>query len=225
MAFSRDTIAAQKAEQQWNTDQTGEWDTQFQTLPVMFNKVPRIYESEEFLALPEQEREFLLRDQVPTYEATIGGPLPVPPEEVPEGYEFQTLVVFGMNTQSTGSVTLASADPNDKPVLDLGTYTDASGFDIKVMVEGVKDVVGFFEKTQMYKNGFVKWLEAPETFGEEEVVEGWLREKSITVWHACGTVKMGRKGEEGTCVDSEFRVLGVEGLRVVDMSVAPVLIR
>jgi len=50
------------------------------------------------------------------------------------------------------------------------------------------------------------------------------------MWHMCGTVRMGRTGDDDddngrTCVDGGFRVLGLEGLRVVDMSVAPFLPR
>ena len=41
----------------------------------------------------------------------------------------------------------------------------------------------------------------------------------------CGTVKMGRHDEPGMCVDKEFRVAGVQALRVVDMSVAPLIPR
>lgn len=40
-----------------------------------------------------------------------------------------------------------------------------------------------------------------------------------------GTLKMGPAGgAPDAVVDPEFRVLGIEGLRVADMSVAPVLI-
>ncbi|KAI4086119.1 MAG: hypothetical protein LQ344_007832 [Seirophora lacunosa] len=34
---------------------------------------------------------------------------------------------------------------------------------------------------------------------------------------------MGKAEDEGTCVDTSFKVVGLEGLRVVDMSVAPFL--
>jgi hypothetical protein len=36
---------------------------------------------------------------------------------------------------------------------------------------------------------------------------------------------MGKEGEEGTCVSSDFKVIGLENLRAVDMSVCPVLPR
>ncbi|KAF8859468.1 glucose-methanol-choline oxidoreductase [Acephala macrosclerotiorum] len=216
MAFSRSSAP----------DKTGELDKQNQSLAVMFNKISRLYSTPEFLALPAQEQAFLKRDGVPTYEAAFGGPL-VPPEaekEIPDGYEYLSIVVFAMNPRSKGSVSISSNKAEDKPVLDLGAYTDASGFDVKVMKESIRDVVHFFESTEMYKNGFDKWLGGPGDLGDEKGLEALVREMSITVWHACGTCKMGRVGEEGTCVGSDFKVRGVEGLRVVDMSVAPVLV-
>ena len=41
------------------------------------------------------------------------------------------------------------------------------------------------------------------------------------MWHPCSTVTMGNPDNSDTCVDVNFRVLGIKGLRVVDMSVAP----
>ena len=41
------------------------------------------------------------------------------------------------------------------------------------------------------------------------------------MWHMSGTVKMGKPDDVEACVDKDCRVKGVQGLRVVDMSVAP----
>jgi choline dehydrogenase-like flavoprotein len=38
-----------------------------------------------------------------------------------------------------------------------------------------------------------------------------------------GTRKMGKEGEEDACVDANFKVIGIKNLRVVDMSVIPLL--
>ena len=40
-----------------------------------------------------------------------------------------------------------------------------------------------------------------------------------------GTVKMGRKDDPEACVDNNFRVLGVEQLRVADLSCIPILMK
>ncbi|CZR66954.1 related to alcohol oxidase [Phialocephala subalpina] len=221
IAFSRSQIVDQKVD---------EAEKQNQTLAVMFNKVERLYESKEFLALGEKEREFLKREGAPTYEAAFGGPIypPTLEAEIPEGYEYLSVVVFEMNSQSHGSVSISSSNPVDPPLLNLGTFTDPTGFDVKVVKESIRDVVHFFEGTEMYKQGFVRWLAGPGDLGtgedEDRELEKLVRENSIPVWHGCGTVKMGREGEEGTCVGSDFKVLGTAGLRVVDMSAAPVLI-
>lgn len=53
----------------------------------------------------------------------------------------------------------------------------------------------------------------------------YVRHNAVSMWHPCGTCKMGPVSEPSTCVDSAFRLLGVQGLRVVDMSVAPFLPR
>ena len=51
-----------------------------------------------------------------------------------------------------------------------------------------------------------------------------MQETATSMWHPCGTVKMG-KAEEGTCVDKDFKVVGMQNLKVVDMSVALFLLK
>lgn len=39
----------------------------------------------------------------------------------------------------------------------------------------------------------------------------------------CSTVRMGRKDQPDACVDTDFKVRGIQGLRVADLSVLPLL--
>jgi len=45
----------------------------------------------------------------------------------------------------------------------------------------------------------------------------------MSSWHMCSTVKMGKEDDKDACVDTSFRVKGTKGLRVVDLSVLPLL--
>jgi len=42
-----------------------------------------------------------------------------------------------------------------------------------------------------------------------------------TIFHPVGTAKMGRDDDRSAVVDSRLRVIGVDGLRVIDASVMP----
>ena len=55
-------------------------------------------------------------------------------------------------------------------------------------------------------------------------VEAWIRNRSETIYHPVGTCKMGPTSDAGAVVDTQMRVRGIEGLRVVDASVMPTLI-
>ena len=56
-------------------------------------------------------------------------------------------------------------------------------------------------------------------------IQQYIRSTATHLWHGCGTVKMGKLGEKGTCVTSDFKIPGLDGLRVADMSVAPLIPR
>jgi hypothetical protein len=45
------------------------------------------------------------------------------------------------------------------------------------------------------------------------------------MWHASSSVAMGAPDDPLTCLDTSFKVKGVQGLRVVDCSAIPFIIR
>lgn len=66
-------------------------------------------------------------------------------------------------------------------------------------------------------------LQAPKSSSDEDIWE-YLREKIGPVFHWAGTCKMGKEEDELAVVDKSFRVRGLEGLRVADHSVAPLMV-
>lgn len=55
---------------------------------------------------------------------------------------------------------------------------------------------------------------------DDRVLETWLRANVNTTWHSLGTCRMAPRDENGV-VDAALNVYGVEGLKVVDMSIVP----
>lgn len=75
------------------------------------------------------------------------------------------------------------------------------------------DQVIFLYRTQLLAAGLT-WL---------SLFQDYVRNSAISMWHLSGSVKMGRVEQRDTCVDKDFRVVGVKALRVVDLSVAPLM--
>ena len=58
---------------------------------------------------------------------------------------------------------------------------------------------------------------------DDEALEAFIRKAAIGVWHASCTCRMGRTDDPMSVVDTAGRVKGIQGLRVVDASVFPVV--
>jgi 5-(hydroxymethyl)furfural/furfural oxidase len=56
---------------------------------------------------------------------------------------------------------------------------------------------------------------------DERALADFIRANVFGVWHASGTCRMGNARERGAVTDTEGRVHGTQGLRVVDASLMP----
>ena len=62
-----------------------------------------------------------------------------------------------------------------------------------------------------------------EVMNDDEALEAFVRKATIGVWHASCSCRMGRADDPMAVVDTQGRVKGVQGLRVVDASIFPVV--
>ncbi len=132
-----------------------------------------------------------------------------------------TLHVCQLRPESRGRVGLAGADPYADPAI-LANFL-AAGEDRRVVREGIRIArnVAAQEALTPYRGEEI-WPGAHVQSDEE--INAWVRAKGETIYHPVGTAKMGTRDDPMAVVDKDCKVIGLEGLRVVDASVIPLLI-
>jgi choline dehydrogenase len=119
---------------------------------------------------------------------------------------------------SRGELSLRSPDVADKPRIQANYLTAPA--DVRVMLEAAK-LARKIAVTKPFSDLVVEELSpGPATQTDDDFLE-YLRTSGTTVYHPCGTNRMG--ADDRAVVDTELRVRGVEGLRVVDASVFPLV--
>jgi choline dehydrogenase-like flavoprotein len=140
-----------------------------------------------------------------------------------------TFMVFPMvmRPKSRGRIKLRSSNPFDSPAI-LPNYFDHH-YDVDISVRGIKKLIEL-SKSKAFRKINAKLLTTPVPgckhlkFGSDEYWECYTRHFTFTIYHHCGTAKMGPKSDKRAVVDSRLRVYGVKGLRVVDASIMPQII-
>jgi 5-(hydroxymethyl)furfural/furfural oxidase len=75
----------------------------------------------------------------------------------------------------------------------------------------------------MIDNFVVEGFTFDDVINDDEALEAFVRKATIGVWHASCSCRMGRDDDPMAVVDTQGRVKGVQGLRVVDASIFPVV--
>ncbi|KFA53735.1 hypothetical protein S40293_01723 [Stachybotrys chartarum IBT 40293] len=126
-------------------------------------------------------------------------------------------------SRSRGKVWLKSADPQDPPAIDFRYYTDPEDYDEKTIIWAFKKAREIVSQEPLKK--WIKREVAPGIGAQtDEELSEYGRNSGNTVYHPCGTAKMGDTAQdEMAVVDSELRVKGIKNLRVADASVFPLI--
>ena len=72
-------------------------------------------------------------------------------------------------------------------------------------------------------NFVVEGFTFDQVMRDDDALEAFVRKSAIGVWHASCSCRMGRADDPMAVVDAQGRVKGVQGLRVVDASIFPVV--
>ena len=136
-----------------------------------------------------------------------------------DGHGFQVHV--GPNKpRSRGTVRICSADAGDKPRIrfnylqdhrDVASWRRCIRLTREILAQAALDP---------YRGREVQPGPGVET---DDAIDAWVREQVESAYHPCGTCRMGAPDDPEAVVDAECRVIGFEGLRVVDASVFPTI--
>ncbi len=128
------------------------------------------------------------------------------------GFAFGPVII---KPTSRGRVGLRTPMPDSKPTVLCNFLTTEE--DRASMLEGVRIALEIASRPAV-QSIIREPLSAPASDSEKDILD-WVEQASQTVYHPTSTCAM------GSVVDSELRVYGVEGLRVVDASVMPTITR
>ena len=138
------------------------------------------------------------------------------------GNSWSWLVLKCHTNNTAGSVRLKSADPRRMPDINFRYFeegNDRSGDDLKAVIEGLKAARNYLADPRASKYVASETYPGAAIQSDAQMAQ-YIRDES---WghHAMCTAKIGGDKDPMAVLDSQFRVRGVERLRVVDASAFP----
>jgi choline dehydrogenase len=127
-------------------------------------------------------------------------------------------ILKGHTGNRAGEVTLRSGDARDTPLINFHSFAQGAEEDIEALLEGIHFVR---RMTAILKEqDLVETEEVPGEHLSDAELRDFIR---CRAWghHASSTCAIGPEGDTDAVLDSNFRVRGTQGLRVVDASVFP----
>jgi 5-(hydroxymethyl)furfural/furfural oxidase len=128
---------------------------------------------------------------------------------------------------SRGWVRISSADPEIDPEVEERMLSDEQDLvRMRDLVHRLVDIGHQPAVTDIAKSVFAGFNRRPlDSLKTDADIDAWVMAEAADAQHGVGTCRMGSPDDPRTVVDPECRVLGVEGLRVIDASIMPDVVR
>jgi len=123
-----------------------------------------------------------------------------------------------LRPKSRGYLALRSNDSFDKPLIQPNFLEHED--DRKVLIESGKIALEVLKDYGF--SAYLKEILTPPMGSSDEAFLDHILKQVETVYHPVGTCKMG--SDEMSVVDEQLRVIGIEGLRVIDASIMPKIV-
>jgi choline dehydrogenase-like flavoprotein len=142
-------------------------------------------------------------------------------DEAGQGKGLLALATF--QTFSRGRVSVSTPDPHHDPEVDLNMLDDSR--DLIRLRDGMLRLIEIARQPTVDRlhDGFFSYVtgDQPIELPAEEELDDWLLANCQDGQHPVGSCRMGRGDDSRSVVDSDCRVLGLEGVRVIDASIMP----
>ncbi len=134
-----------------------------------------------------------------------------------------SISVIMMQSECRGGMTLTSADPADKPLLNYNYFDNDA--DLERARDGMRLAARLLESRAYREIGARRFSPTDFELASDSALNDFLRTHVGTSIHMSGTCRMGPQSDHTAVVDQFGRVYGVEGVRVVDTSIMPQVVR
>jgi choline dehydrogenase-like flavoprotein len=139
--------------------------------------------------------------------------------EPPHKFPAFSVSVCNARPTSTGYLRLQSADPAAAPII-APNYLSTDD-DKHVMVESIRTVRRIAAQPALQRYQPTEVLPGHPEIDDDATLLKMAADMATTVFHPCGTAKMGLPSDRRAVVDERLRVIGLDGLRIVDASIMP----
>ena len=123
-----------------------------------------------------------------------------------------------LRPQARGTMKLRSSDPADLPLVDPNYLVDPRS--LRQLIEGLRIARELADAAPL-RQALTGELLPGVAIQDDAALADYIRRTVRTDWHPVGTCRMGRSDDPMSVVDEPLRVLGVQGLRVIDASIMP----
>jgi choline dehydrogenase-like flavoprotein len=138
-------------------------------------------------------------------------------------HRFPAITVSACNLRPTsrGTVRLRSADPSTKPVI-APNYLSTDE-DRRVAADAIRVTRRLMKQKALSRFRPEEYIPGPSIDDSEAALAKAAGDIGTTIFHPVGTAKMGIENDPLAVVDQHLRVIGLDGLRVIDASVMPTI--
>ncbi|KAJ0311602.1 hypothetical protein Brms1b_008192 [Colletotrichum noveboracense] len=137
------------------------------------------------------------------------------------GKQYATILGAMVAPVSRGNVTIKSSDTAVLPLVNPNWLSAKADQEVAISWWRRMREVWNTDVVQEIVIGEEYWPGKDKDTDDE--ILALIQDSLMTVWHAAGTCKMGKRSDDMAVVDNEAKVFGVQGLRVVDASSFPIL--